>query len=302
MSDPTLVILAAGIGRRFGGDKQWAAVGPGGESLLDYAVADAAAAGFRRALLVLRPDLDPRVAADLLQRLARRIGRAEAVYQRLDDLPPGQQPPAGRAKPWGTGQALLACRHAIGAPFAMVNADDYYGPASFALAREALAGVDDATCTLVAFQLDHSLSEQGRVSRGICRLDGRGALADLVERQGIGRDAAGRITAEDGLMPEVLEPASLVSMNLWAFPPAVFGWLTEAFGPFMAGLRDPLNDEFLLTDVLGTRIRGGRLRARVLRSPETWLGLTNAADLAGVRERLAALRPTRLDEPGSGAA
>ncbi len=333
----TLVILAAGIGRRFGGDKQWAAVGPGGESLLDYAVADAAGAGFRRALLVLRPDVDPRQAAELLARLAGRIGRAEAVFQRPEDLPGGRQAPPGRRKPWGTGQALLACRGAIDGPFAMVNADDYYGPASFVLAREALDRVDGGRCALVAFRLDRTLSEHGRVSRGVCRPDGQGGLADLVERQGIGRDEAGRILAGDGLAPEVLDPQSLVSMNLWAFPREVFDWLEADFGPFLdrlaaadpgdrdagradpgnrdagradpcdhdagriapaadpksppAAPSDPCEAEFLLTEVLGARLRDGRLRAELLSSPETWLGLTNAADLAAVRARLAELRP-----------
>ena len=135
---PTLVILAAGIGRRFGGDKQLAAVGPRGETLLDYAVADAARAGFGRAVLVLRPDMPAADIAALLARLGTRIGAVEAVFQRLEDLPGGRRPPTGRRKPWGTGQALWACREVVRGAMAMVNADDYYGPGSYPVARAAL--------------------------------------------------------------------------------------------------------------------------------------------------------------------
>lgn len=295
LPSPTLVILAAGIGRRFGGDKQLAAVGPHGETLLDYAVADAAAAGFGRAVLVLRPDMPAPAIADLLARLRDRIESVDAVFQRLDDLPGGRRPPAGRMKPWGTGHALWACREAVTGPLAMVNADDYYGRGSYDVARAALAALGPEHCALVAFDLARTLSAHGTVSRGICRLGADGGLADVVERYEIGRGADGVIRSADGREPRELAPDSPASMNLWAFTPAVFDWLTEAFGPFLAALPEggpaALEAELLLTEVIGARLRARRTRVDLCRTPETWLGLTNAADLAAARALLARLRP-----------
>lgn len=292
---PTLVVLAAGIGRRFGGDKQLAEVGPRGETLLDYAVADAARAGFGRALLVLRPDMPAEAIDALLARLGAQIGAVEAVFQRVDDLPGDRRPPAGRRKPWGTGQALWACRETVSGPLAMVNADDYYGPRSYPLARTALDALAGEHSALVAFDLARTLSAHGTVSRGICRLDAAGRLADVVERYEIRQDADGVIRSGDGLEPRELAPDTPASMNLWAFTPAVFGWLETDFIAFLDQLDrtspKALDAEFLLTEVIGSRLRAGRLRVDLCRTPETWLGLTNAADLAAARELLARLRP-----------
>lgn len=303
---PTLVILAAGIGRRFGGDKQLAAVGPRGETLLDYAVADAARAGFGRAVLVLRPDMPTEAVDALLARLGTRIGAVEAVFQRLEDLPGGRQPPGGRRKPWGTGQALWACREVVRGAMAMVNADDYYGPGSYPVARAALDALGPEHCALVAFDLARTLSAHGTVSRGICRLDEAGRLADVVERYEIRRDADGVIRSADGREPRELAPDTPASMNLWAFTPAVFDWLETDCIAFLDGL-DPaspiaLEAELLLTEVIGSRLRAGQLRVDLCRTPETWLGLTNAADLAAARELLGRLRPAADEADGAPAA
>jgi NDP-sugar pyrophosphorylase family protein len=270
LSAPALVILAAGVGSRFGGPKQLSPVGPSGETLLDYAVYDAVRAGFTRAVLVIREELR----APLQEHVARVIGRALPV----DYV---EQPvPEGRGKPWGTAHAVLAARDAVGeAPFAVCNADDYYGPGAYRLLVEHLrakAGTPPLHA-LVGYRLDATLSAHGGVARAVASTGPDGMVTRLVEVKNVrGGDAP-------------FTGAEQVSMNLWGFTPDVLPVLEEQFTAFLDAPRRGPDDEFLLSTALGDQVTAGRARLRVLPAPDRWLGMTFAADVEAVRAALAEL-------------
>lgn len=286
MSAPALVILAAGVGSRFGGPKQLSPVGPSGETLLDYAIHDAMRAGFTRAVLIIREELrDP-----LRAHIARVIGDAlpvDYVAQGID---------AGRAKPWGTGHAVLTARDAVDGPFAVCNADDYYGPGAYRLLAEHLTG-EAARATppvhaLVGYRLDATLSEHGGVARAVASCGPDGLLKKLVEVRDVRRvDGKVRGVTAAGQQREFTGDEQ-TSMNLWGFMPDVFAVLEEQFTAFVASQRAP-EAEFLLSTALDEQVRSGRARLRVLPPPasDRWLGMTFAADVPAVRAALAALVP-----------
>lgn len=270
MSAPALVILAAGVGSRFGGPKQLSPVGPSGETLLDYAIYDARRAGFTRAVLVIREELR----APLREHVARVIGAALPVEY-------VEQPvPEGRGKPWGTGHAVLAARDAVGeAPFAVCNADDYYGPGAYRLLAEHLtanAGTPPLHA-LVGYRLDATLSAHGGVARAVATTGPDGMVTRLVEVKNV-RGGEGPFTG-----------AEQVSMNLWGFAPDVLAVLEEQFMAFLDGPGQAPDAEFLLSTALGDQVAAGRARLRVLPAPDRWLGMTFAADVAAVRTALAEL-------------
>jgi NDP-sugar pyrophosphorylase family protein len=281
LSAPALVILAAGLGSRFGGPKQLSPVGPSGETLLDYAIYDAMRAGFTRAVLVIRPELrDP-----LRAHVARVTGDAlpvDYVEQRID---------AGRVKPWGTGHAVLTARAAVAGPFAVCNADDYYGPGAYRLLAEHLKGEgSQGVHALVGYRLDGTLSEHGGVARAVASCGPDGLLTRLVEVRDV-RRVGGRlrgVTATEE--PREFTGGEQTSMNLWGFAPDVFAALEEQFAAFLASQRAP-EAEFLLSTALDEQVRSGRARLRVLPAPDRWLGVTFAADVPAVRTALAALVP-----------
>jgi UTP-glucose-1-phosphate uridylyltransferase len=296
----TLVVLAAGIGSRYGGLKQMDPVGPHGEFLLDYAVYDARRAGFSRVAFVIRRDIEAPFRAAMGARIERQISTSY-VFQSLDSLPNGVIPPAGRAKPWGTGHAVLCCAATVNEPFAVINADDYYGPSSYsALAAflSATAGEQDRHA-MVAFSLARTVSEHGSVSRGICEVDS-GRLRRIVETTGIesrdGHISAGttRLTGN--------EP---VSMNCWGFKPSLFPALASAFDAFLRESGGDPKAEFYLPAVVDGMIGAGKARVDVLPTPDSWFGVTNPSDRAAVVARIATLvrggvYPAPL-WPGSGA-
>jgi NDP-sugar pyrophosphorylase family protein len=284
VAELALVILAAGVGSRFGGPKQLSPVGPSGETLLDYAISDARRAGFTRAVLVIRPELrDP-----LRAHVTRVIGDAlpvDYVEQRIDE---------GRVKPWGTGHAVLTARAAVAGPFAVCNADDYYGPGSYRLLAEHLKGEgSQGVHALVGYRLDGALSEHGGVARAVASCGPDGLLTRLVEvrdvRRTEGRGPGIRGSTAAGEQLE-FTGAEQVSMNLWGFTPEVFAALEEQFAAFLASRRAP-EAEFLLSTALDDQVRSGRARLRVLPAPDRWLGMTFAADVPAVRTALAALVP-----------
>ncbi|HMJ58682.1 MAG TPA: NTP transferase domain-containing protein [Gemmatimonadales bacterium] len=280
MSAPALVILAAGVGSRFGGPKQLSSVGPSGETLLDYAIYDAKRAGFTRAVLVIREELR----APLREHVARVIGAAlpvDYVEQRLDGLPRGRRVPAGRVKPWGTGHAVLAAREAVDGPFAVCNADDYYGPGAYRLLAEHLAANAGTPPlhALVGYRLDETLSDHGGVARAVASTGPDGLVARLVEVKDL--TAAGKQSEFTG--------AESVSMNLWGFTPDVLPPLEEQFRAFLDAPQRGPDAEFLLSTALGDQVTAGRARLRVLPAPDRWLGMTFAADVEAVRAALAAL-------------
>jgi len=287
LSAPALVVLAAGVGSRFGGLKQLAPVGPHGEALLDYGVYDAVRAGFRNVVLVIRREVE-----ELFRRhVADVIGSGVAVsyaHQALDSPPAPPAPPApGRMKPWGTGHAVLAAAWGIRGPFAVMNADDYYGAGAFRPLFDHLAVAGDHA--LVGYTLRETTSTHGGVSRAIAELDAQGYLARLTEVA----DIAGRGSAYTGrTIPGktvTLDGSELVSMNLWGFTNDVLGVLEEQFAAFLAAPDRAPDTEFLLSTALDQQVRAGRARLRVLPAPDRWLGMTFAADVPAVRDEIASL-------------
>lgn len=278
----TLVVLAAGMGSRYGGLKQVDPVGPHGEILLEYSVFDALRAGFDRVVAVIRPDLQADFEQHIAARLRQRVP-VEFAFQRLEDLPAGFSLPEGRTKPWGTGQAVLCCESVVGnSSFLAINADDFYGPASYRLVADQLRAGQDEHC-MAAFGLRNTLSEHGSVSRGLCEVGSDGWLSTVTELTDIVPRDDGAV-ANDGLSLTGEEP---VSMNFWGLRPTIFGELKSQFETFLAGNPGP-KSELYLPGVLDGMIRGGRGRVRVLHSPETWFGVTYPQDKPRVTEQIAA--------------
>jgi hypothetical protein len=313
LTKPALVVLAAGMGSRFGGLKQIEPVGAHGEIVLDYAVHDALRAGFGRLVFVIRREIEADFRAVVEPRLAGRVP-IDYVFQSIDDLPPPWTVPPGRAKPWGTGHAVRACRDAIRGPFAVINADDIYGPPAFEILAGALAALETAAGeigsgevesgtvgnrhVLVAFDLGRTLSPHGGVSRGVCAVDADGKLTGVVERSGIEAHAAGARYPENGGW-RTLAADTPVSMNMWGFSPHLFEHLDQAFERFLRESGDDPAAEFQLPTVIDELVRGGTAEVHVLRTTAAWLGVTHPADraavAAGLRELVdAGLYPERL--------
>jgi NDP-sugar pyrophosphorylase family protein len=287
---PTILVLAAGMGSRYGGLKQLDPLGPRGETLLDYSVRDAAAAGFGRAVFVIRRDFAEAFENTVGRRCASVIDVGYA-FQELDDLPDGFRVPEGRARPWGTAHAVRAARGRVGEPFAVINADDFYGAQAYKQVAAHLRGLDPGrlACCLVGYRLDNTLSEYGPVNRGLCRVvDGR--LRGIAEHTGIRRGREGRIRgkAPDGAAVELAEDA-LVSMNLWGFTPAVFEAIETAFTTFLQTHGEEEKSECYLPAVVDELLRGGRAECAVLETDASWFGVTYPKDKAFVQAALARL-------------
>ncbi|HRT04652.1 MAG TPA: NTP transferase domain-containing protein [Kiritimatiellia bacterium] len=291
MNKPTLMILAAGMGSRYGGLKQIDPVGPAGEIVLDYSIFDAIRAGFGRVVFVIRRDLEAAFRATVGAKWEARIPCAYA-FQDLADVPAGFAVPADRAKPWGTAHAIRAGRREIAEPFAAINADDFYGAASFrALAKHLTAETNPAAHCMVAFRLDQTLSEHGSVSRGVCLCGADRLLSGIQERTKIVRHADGTLWDEpEGGPATALTGAEPVSMNCWGFRPSVFGELDAAFDRFLRGEggQSP-KKEFTIPSVVDGLIRSGRGTVKVLETTARWFGVTYREDKATVQESIRAL-------------
>ncbi len=281
---PTLVVLAAGMGSRYGGLKQIDPMGPAGETVLDYTVHDAARAGFGRVLFVIRREFAPAFRAAVGARFEGKLA-VDYAFQELDDLPDGATPPPGRTKPWGTGHALWCARNALPGPFAVVNADDFYGAGSLAALGDFLrASPPDGVPThaMVGFPLGRTLSENGAVSRGVCAVDADGWLAGIEERGGIAAAEVG-----PGL---TYDPATPVSMNCWAFHASGFlPRLDRAWREFFAARGGEEKAEFYLPAAVDGLVRTGVARVRVLPTPDSWFGVTYREDKPRVQAALAGL-------------
>ncbi|MCU0235259.1 MAG: hypothetical protein MUE90_14660 [Thermoanaerobaculales bacterium] len=287
---PALVVLAAGVGSRYGGLKQLDPVGPGGAALMDYTIYDALRAGFGEVVLVIRRETEDAIRAHL-ERGAGRRAALRLVHQELDALPPGFAAPAGRVKPWGTAHAVLCAAARIERPFAVANADDFYGRQGLAALAAFLAAPEDAgppRWAMVGFRLGDTLPATGAVSRGLCRRDGEGWLTGIDEVLAIERaDGAARWT--DGRGVERREPLdTLVSMNLWGFTSALAPLLERGFRAFLGSGPGP-KDEYYLPVAVGEAIAAGAARVAVLPEGRLWCGMTSPADRAATATVLAEL-------------
>ncbi len=299
----TLVILAAGMGSRYGGLKQLDEVGPSGETVMDYSVFDAMRAGFERVVFVIRKDIEETFKSVIGTRYADKI-EVEYAFQDSSDLPAGFTLPEGRTKPWGTGHAVYAARKLLTGPFAVINADDFYGRDSYRKLAEYLrgasAGDGKIKGCIASFVLANTLSENGSVSRGICSVDAAGNLAKVVENTKIFRRGDGRIVSaqEDG--SEVpLTGEEPVSMNSWGFRPELVGELEALFIEFLKAHGTELKSEFYLPFAVDTLIRAGKAEVKVLHSTDSWFGVTYREDKplvqAALRELVAkGAYPTKL--------
>ena len=281
---PTLLILAAGMGSRYGGLKQIDPVGPGGETIMDYSVYDAWRAGFRKLVFVIRRDIEAPFRATLGARFEKRLP-VEYVFQELDQLPAGFSVPGNRTKPWGTGQAILAAAQVIRGPFAAINADDFYGANSFRLLGEHL-GSGCSDFAMVGFVLQKTLSEFGTVARGVCRTDASGFLRTVTELSKIERNGVGVRHADVQGNIHQLNGVETVSMNMWGFTPALFGHLAEQFTAFLENHGGDEQAEFYIPTVINALIQNQQARCRVLQTPDSWFGVTYREDRPRVIESI----------------
>lgn len=284
----TLVIMAAGIGSRFGGVKQLAKVGPKGEVIIDYAMSAALKIGFDKIVFIIRRDIEKDFKEVVGERM-ENLCEVEYVYQSTDDIPKEFAHRFDRTKPWGTGQAILACKDAVKEPFAVINADDYYGTEAFQkiydyLYSGGLSG-DDEYC-MAGFRLKNTLSDNGGVTRGVCQTDENDYLVKVTETSNLIKTENGAAEDTDGQLREI-DPDSYVSMNMWGFTPKIFEYLERMFGEFLADLEDGDNkSEFLIPTVVDELIRSDRVKVKLLETNDKWLGITYKEDLPSVREAL----------------
>lgn len=278
-SELTLVVLAAGMGSRYGGIKQIDPVGPSGEALIEYSIYDALRAGFTRVCFIIRSEIRDAVAEFFDPKLA---GRAEVVYaeQDLSDVPEGFSVPQTRTKPWGPAHAVRAARHAVDGPFVSINADDFYGRESFEAVARFLGAVDpaDPAYCMVGFRVDQTLSEHGTVSRALCAVDAEGYLTHIEEHKEIERTDAGIVSHRPDGTDLLLNAADVVSMNIFGFTPVVFNHFEEEFRSFLAAEGDDPKAEFYLPTVQNNLIATGRASLRVLPNAGTWFGMTYRED------------------------
>ena len=286
---PTLLVLAAGMGSRYGGLKQMDGVGPNGEIIMDYSVNDAIRAGFGKVVFVIRHSF----AEEFKQKInAEHFGNrieVEYVYQELDKLPAGFTVPEGREKPWGTNHAILMAKEAIHEPFAIINADDFYGRDGFMVIGEYLRNLENAKgqYCMVGYRLENTLSENGTVSRGVCNIDANGHLVGMTERTSIGRNAQGTIEFKDadGSM-HPLAPDTTVSMNLFGFMPDYLEQSEKLFVDWLKEHGQEMKSEYYIPFAVNTFINNGSATMKVLKTTAQWFGVTYKEDRPMVVDRL----------------
>lgn len=287
---PTLFVLAAGMGSRYGGLKQLDGLGPSGETIMDYSVYDAIRAGFGKIVFVIRHDFEEEFRKKIISKYEGHIP-VEVVFQELDKLPEGYVADSGRTKPWGTGHAVLMAKDTIKEPFAVINADDYYGPETFRILADFLRSVEGKKNEygMVGFRIENTLSENGGVSRGHCRVSPEGFLTGVKECHNIRKEGEKLMqTLEDGKDAPFPEGAS-VSMNVWGFTPDYFDYSEKAFIKFLEGNKDPLKGEFYIPTVVNDLISDGSITLKVMQTPSKWFGVTYAADRDSTVEQFAKL-------------
>ena len=290
---PVLVVMAAGIGSRYGaGIKQLASVGPSGEIILDYSLYDAREAGFEKVVFIIRKSLEEDFRS-IIGVKAEKLMEVRYAFQEIEALPEGFECPAERSKPWGTAHAILCAKDVIDGPFAVINADDYYGKTAFRIIYDFLAehpGKDEGVmeCAMAGFVVKNTLSDHGEVTRGICLQDGN-MLQEVHETSGIAMREDGRVTGTfEGETTEI-DPDGLVSMNMWGFDRRILDELEAGFVPFLqeAFAKNPLKAEYLLPTAVDAALKAGRLTVEVLPTPDTWFGLTYHEDRDPVAAKFA---------------
>ncbi|GHU63892.1 nucleotidyltransferase [Clostridia bacterium] len=298
MAKPTLLVMAAGMGSRYGGLKQIDPITEQGEIIIDFSLYDAMMAGFDDVVFVIKKEIEEDVRALIDERAGRHLN-IKYAFQELTDLPDGFSVPEGRIKPWGTCHAVHAARDLIDGNFAVINADDYYGPDAYTLLYEALLRAKDGDkydYSMVGYRLANTLTEHGHVARGVCMLDANGDLAGIDERTKImWRDGKPMYTEDDVTWTEV-SPDATVSMNFWGFTPSLLHEIADGFPVFLEeSLRtDSLKSEYLLPTKIDDLIKAGKVRARVLPTNERWIGVTYQEDKAHVSDSVRAMKDKGL--------
>ena len=294
--DTTLIIMAAGIGSRFGtGIKQLAKMAPNGEIIMDFSIYDAKEAGFTKIVFVIRKAIEQEFKEIIGDRLSRFMP-VEYVYQELDKLPEGYQVPEGREKPFGTGHALLCCKDVVDAPFAVINADDYYGPKAFQMLYDYLTTHEDDDLyryVMIAFHIEKTITENGHVSRGVCQVDKNHYLKEITERTRIEkRGAEAAFTLDDGATWTPVPDKTPVSMNCWGFTPGFLKVLEDKFPAFLdKGLKEnPMKCEYFLPSVVEELLKEKRATVEVMESAEKWYGVTYKEDKKSVMDAISEMK------------
>ena len=305
MKAPVLVVMAAGMGSRYGGLKQIDPVGSQGEAILDYSLFDAHEAGFETAVIIIKEAIKNDFMETVGARLAKCPMEIRYAYQEMEKIPEGFSVPEGRVKPFGTSHAVLCAKNEIdGAPFAVINSDDYNGKNAFKTIYDYLCNAKDGATLdycMVGYLLGNTVTDNGSVARGVCQADADGNLADIVERTKIEKFEGGiHFTEDDGATWEDLTADTIVSMNMWGFTPSFLDEIEKQFPEFMATAvpQNPQKAEFLLPRSVDTLLKAGKATVKVLRSVDKWYGVTYAADKPMVVAALAALREAGLYPDG----
>lgn len=283
---PTLLVLAAGMGTRYGGNKQLDEVGPSGETIIDYSIYDAIRAGFGKIVFVIRRDIEQQIKERFFERLQGKI-EVDYVFQEIKNLPEGMNVSPERQKPWGTSHAILVTENKIKEPFGVINADDYYGVESFRILHDFLVSDKDPNCyCIVGYKMGNTLSDHGNVNRGVCWVDEKGLLKNIVETRQIEKTASGaQAPGSDGKM-QYFTGNEVVSMNLWGFKPSCFSFLGEEFRNFINKSVMDLKSELDIPTSIDKFVKNGQITIKILMSNERWFGVTYREDKPFVVESL----------------
>lgn len=287
----TLIIMAAGIGSRFGeGIKQLAKMGPNGQIIMDYSIYDAKEAGFNKVVFIIRKDIEQEFKQIIGDRIKEQI-EVDYVFQELADIPQGYDVPEGRTKPWGTGQAVLCCKDIVNEPFVIINADDYYGKEAFHKLHNFLVSEESQDgMGMAGFILKNTLSDNGTVTRGICLADENDILTKVVETTGIQVDMDGQILCDNEEVKQWIHPDVKVSMNMWAAYPKFFEHLEEGFHLFLQDLKeDSHKKEYLLPNIVDYLIQEKEMNVKVLETKDHWFGITYKEDKQAVKSAFSKL-------------
>ena len=299
----TLIIMAAGIGSRFGGGiKQLAKMGPNGEIIMDYSIYDAKEAGFDKVVFIIRKDIEKEFKEVIGNRIQNYMD-VEYVFQDINDLPEGFTCPEGRTKPWGTGQAVLCAKSVVDTPYVIINADDYYGKEAFVKLYDFLVSGEDLgrefTMGMGGFILKNTLSDNGTVTRGVSVVDENGLLSQIHETTGIEMGEDGQIKCDSEEVQEWISPEDKVSMNMWAGYPEFLDFLAEDFKDFLANVEEgDLKSEYLLPNIVDKLLKEERANVKVLKTQDCWFGVTYKEDKETVQEAFRGLIVSTLSKGG----